>query len=107
MKIHEGMQTLIRGMESMGVLRTPALKQAFLAIDRKYFVPDYFSDEIYGDFPLPIGDDQTISQPTTVAFMLELLGAKEGDRVLDIGSGSGWTIRARMPNSQQSSRGGP
>jgi len=89
--MHEGMQTLIRGMESMGVLRTPALKQAFLAIDRKYFVPDYFSDEIYGDFPLPIGDDQTISQPTTVAFMLELLGAKEGDRVLDIGSGSGWT----------------
>jgi protein-L-isoaspartate(D-aspartate) O-methyltransferase len=91
MKHENGLESLIRGMEAYGALRSPRVKQAFRTVDRRYFVPEYFGDEIYGDYPLPIGEDQTISQPTTVAFMLELLGAKEGDRVLDIGSGSGWT----------------
>lgn len=84
-------ETLIRSMKRTGILKTPRIAEAFRAIDRKYFVPDYFSREVYEDYPLPIGEDQTISQPSTVAFMLELLGAEEGARVLDIGSGSGWT----------------
>ena len=46
---------------------------------------------LYVDAPLPIGNNQTISQPSTVAFMLEQLDLEEGDKVLDIGSGSGWT----------------
>jgi protein-L-isoaspartate(D-aspartate) O-methyltransferase len=87
----DGKELLIRGMMEYGVLRTKKIIEAFRVIDRKYFVPDWYADEIYGDYPLPIGENQTISQPTTVAFMLELLGAEEGDRVLDIGSGSGWT----------------
>ena len=78
-------------MQNSGVLRTSRIIKAFKKIDRKYFVPEGFDEEIYDDAPLPIGRGQTISQPTTVAFMLELLNAKEGDRVLDIGSGSGWT----------------
>lgn len=82
---------LIRRMQNSGVLRTSRIIKAFEKIDRKYFVPEGFDEEIYDDAPLPIGRGQTISQPTTVAFMLELLNAKEGDRVLDIGSGSGWT----------------
>jgi len=82
---------MIAVMRANGSLRTPRIVEAFRAIDRKHFVPDYFADEIYGDYPLPIGEGQTISQPTTVAIMLELLGAEAGDRVLDIGSGSGWT----------------
>ena len=45
----------------------------------------------YEDCALPIGYGQTISQPYTVAFMLELLGPKEKDKILDVGSGSGWT----------------
>ncbi|MDX1810077.1 MAG: protein-L-isoaspartate O-methyltransferase [Sulfurospirillaceae bacterium] len=82
---------LIFNMVQSGVLKSGKIIKAFENIDRKYFVPEYFSTEIYGDYPLPIGKDQTISQPSTVAFMLELLDAKEGNKVLDIGSGSGWT----------------
>lgn len=68
------------------------LKDAFIAIDRKDFAPEDYVDEAYEDYPLPLGNTrQTISQPTTVAFMLELLDPKEGDKILDVGSGSGWT----------------
>lgn len=74
-----------------GVLRSPNLVEAFLRCDRILFVPEELRDEAYGDYPLPIGGGQTISQPTTVAIMLELLHPRSTDRVLDIGSGSGWT----------------
>lgn len=74
------------------VLQDPLVKQAFEKIDRADFVPDKLRDEAYEDYPLPIGFGQTISQPTTVAFMFGLLGVKPGMKVLDVGSGSGWTI---------------
>ena len=89
--IMKNMQELIDAMIYRGVLHTPEIIKAFKEIDRKYFVPDAFRDQTYIDAPLPIGKDQTISQPSTVAFMLELLEPKRGDTVLDIGSGSGWT----------------
>jgi len=87
----KNMQELINAMIGSGILRTPEIIDAFKTIDRKYFVPGTFSDYIYIDRPLPIGNDQTISQPSTVAFMLELLQPQKGDKILDIGSGSGWT----------------
>ena len=59
-------------------------------IDRKNFVPEENLKEAYEDHPLPIGHGQTISQPYTVAFMLEELELKKGDKVLEIGTGSGW-----------------
>ncbi len=82
---------LIAQLRDRGALRSPLLIRCFERIDRKDFVPEEERGAAYGDFPLPIGLGQTISQPYTVAFMLELLGVEAGERVLDIGSGSGWT----------------
>jgi protein-L-isoaspartate(D-aspartate) O-methyltransferase len=73
-------------------LKDRMIKDAFVAIDRKNFVPENYAEEAYDDYPLPLGDTgQTISQPTTVAFMLELLNPQEGEKILDVGSGSGFT----------------
>lgn len=82
---------LIAHLRATGVLSTPAIVRAFENIDRAHFVPPEHAAEAYGDYPLPIGHGQTISQPTTVAFMLEHLNVQEGQKVLDVGSGSGWT----------------
>jgi protein-L-isoaspartate(D-aspartate) O-methyltransferase len=82
---------LVKHLLESGALRTPRIIAGFEAIDRKDFVPDQFQAQAYADHPLPIGFGVTISQPTTVAFMLELLAVEQGDRVLDIGAGSGWT----------------
>jgi protein-L-isoaspartate(D-aspartate) O-methyltransferase len=82
---------LSRYLQQRGVLVSPQLVESFNAIDRKDFVLPGMEDEAYEDYPLVIGAGQTISQPYTVAFMLELLELKESDTVLDIGCGSGWT----------------
>lgn len=82
---------LIQETINLGYLKSPQIIEAFLAIDRKDFVIPENQDEAYLNTPLSIGFGQTISQPLTVAFMLELLQPKIGDVVLDIGSGSGWT----------------
>lgn len=60
-------------------------------MDRKYFVPEALVDYAYDDNALPLREGQTISQPTTVVIMLELLDTQQGQKVLDIGAGSGWT----------------
>ncbi|MDX2494684.1 MAG: methyltransferase domain-containing protein [Desulfuromusa sp.] len=90
--MHHDNLALIRSIEERGMLVTPRIIEAFLNVDRVNFMPEAMREETYGDYPLPIGKGQTISQPSTVAFMLELLKAQVGDEVLDIGAGSGWTI---------------
>lgn len=83
-------EELIAELIEEGVLRNHRIIEAFRAIDRKDFVLPELRDEAYANEPLPIGGGQTISQPYTVAFMLELLDPEPGERILDIGSGSGW-----------------
>lgn len=81
---------LVDDLIKKGVLKTPKLIRAFRAVDRKDFVPKSLKLLAYADEPLPIGEGQTISQPWTVAFMLELLDPEPGENVLEIGYGSGW-----------------
>lgn len=59
-------------------------------IPRHLFVEDRLRERAYADYPLPIGDGQTISQPYVVALMTEALRLRSGDRVLEIGTGSGY-----------------
>ncbi len=73
-----------------GVLETPRIIKAFKEIDRADFIPQELKEKAYINEPLPIGEGQTISQPLTVAFMIELLQPKSGNKIFEIGFGSGW-----------------
>ncbi|MCH7529955.1 protein-L-isoaspartate O-methyltransferase [Patescibacteria group bacterium] len=77
--------------ENTQVFKRKEFADAFEHIDRVDFVIDDCKVEAYEDYPLPIAKEQSISQPTTVAFMLELLSPERGEKILDVGSGSGWT----------------
>lgn len=83
-------ESLIQELIKDGYLKTPAIIEAFRAIDRKDFIPEELKDQAYINEALPIGNKQTISQPLVVAFMLEFLELKPGEKVLEIGTGSGW-----------------
>ena len=63
---------------------------AMRRVPRHEFMPSYEAEDAYGDFPLPIGHDQTISQPFIVAYMTEALKLSPGEKVLEIGTGSGY-----------------
>jgi len=83
-------EELLNELIGSGALRTPELIEAFQKIDRRKFVLEEYEAEAYGNFPLPIGYGQTTSQPFTVAFMLEALNPAVGEKILEIGTGSGW-----------------
>ncbi|MFI5115006.1 MAG: protein-L-isoaspartate(D-aspartate) O-methyltransferase [Terriglobales bacterium] len=73
-----------RGIRDLRVL------DAMRNVPRHEFVPEYLRQDAYEDHPLPIGEGQTISQPYIVAAMLEHLALQAGDRILEIGTGSGY-----------------
>ena len=68
----------------------PAVLRVMRKVPRHLFVPQSWRELAYADQPLPIGEDQTISQPYIVAYMTQSLELKPGDRVLEIGTGSGY-----------------
>lgn len=82
---------LIETLVEEGWLKTPRIIEAFKKIKRVDFLPESLKNLAELNEALPIGFGQTISQPLVVAFMLELLEPKEGEKILDVGSGSGWT----------------
>ena len=74
-----------------GWLKTPRIIESFRKIKIIDFLPEEIKNLAEVDEALPIGFEQTISQPLVVAFMLELLQPEPGNKILDVGSGSGWT----------------
>ncbi|MBU2028696.1 protein-L-isoaspartate O-methyltransferase [Patescibacteria group bacterium] len=85
------MSKLISNLIKQGYLKSDILIEAFFKIERKEFLPEELEEQAEVNIALPIGYGQTISQPLTVAFMLELLDPQASQKILDVGSGSGWT----------------
>ena len=77
-------QIEVRGIQNADVLA------ALQKVERPRFVPEKYVSQAYSDHPLPIGEGQTISQPYIVAFMTEVLNLRRSDKVLEIGTGSGY-----------------
>jgi protein-L-isoaspartate(D-aspartate) O-methyltransferase len=78
-----------RQLKRRGITDSQIL-DAFLAVPREAFISDEYAHLAYGDHPLPIEAGQTISQPYIVALMIEAAGIKAGDKVLEVGAGSGY-----------------
>ena len=77
-------QLLPRGIEDPGVIN------AFLKVERHKFIPEAMRNSAYADYPVPIGEGQTISQPYIVALMSECLDLSGDEKVLEVGTGSGY-----------------
>ncbi|MGA9120184.1 MAG: protein-L-isoaspartate(D-aspartate) O-methyltransferase [Bacteroidota bacterium] len=82
-------QELVALLRSRGIINDRLLR-AMETVERNLFVPEPFTSRSYEDCALPIGKGQTISQPYTVAFMTQILDVHQGDKVLEVGTGSGY-----------------
>ncbi len=90
--------SMVRNQIERRGVRNTAVLDAMREIPRHEFVPEALRRSAYEDRPLPIGQGQTISQPYIVASMTEMLGVRRGDKVLEIGTGSGYqtAVLARL-----------
>ncbi len=80
---------LVEKLKARGI-KSPRLLAAFGKVPRHLFVEEALADQAYEDCSLPLGEKQTISQPSMVALMLSLLAVQPTDRILEIGTGSGY-----------------
>lgn len=87
-------------IENKGI-HDPKVLKAFLKVPRHLFIEEALRDRAYEDYPLPIGEGQTISQPYTVAFMTEALKLEGSEKMLEIGSGSGYQTAILLEIVQQ------
>ena len=83
-------ETMVRQQIEARGIKDPAVLEAMRKVERHLFVPGEFSSQAYGDHPVSIGQGQTISQPYIVAFMTDALDLQPSDKVLEIGTGSGY-----------------
>jgi protein-L-isoaspartate(D-aspartate) O-methyltransferase len=83
-------QTMVRDQLQARDIEDPAVLEAMGSVHRHEFVPAVLRSRAYADHPLPIGNEQTISQPYIVALMTQLAEVAEGDVVLEVGTGSGY-----------------
>ncbi|HAK52696.1 MAG TPA: protein-L-isoaspartate O-methyltransferase [Gammaproteobacteria bacterium] len=89
--VEEIIEDTYRTREYLGKSRlSEQVLAAIGKVERHKFVPESFRHRAYGSYPLPIGDDQTISQPFIVALMTDLLKVNKSSRVLELGTGSGY-----------------
>ncbi len=82
------MKSLLRELKRMGI--DEHVLEAMKKVDRKNFIRQQHQDSAYANHPLPIGKGQTISQPYTVAYMIQLLEIENKSKILEIGAGSGY-----------------
>jgi len=87
----EARRRLVSELKARGYIRSQMVERAMLTVPRELFVPEDLRGKAYEDRPLPIGHGQTISAPSIAAYMAELLELSEGMRVLEVGTGSGYS----------------
>lgn len=92
MDFSEKRKKLIASIQTSGVLRSSSVVNAFMKVPREKFFPKNMPDYAYADSAFSIGYEQTISQPYTIAVMLELLEVNKGMKVLEVGSGCGYVL---------------
>jgi protein-L-isoaspartate(D-aspartate) O-methyltransferase len=83
-------ERLVTNLYREGYIKTERVKQAFLTVPREAFIPDSLKKYAYVDTPLDIGQGQTISAPHMVAIMCESLDIKDDQKILEVGTGSGY-----------------
>ncbi|MCK5234294.1 MAG: protein-L-isoaspartate O-methyltransferase [Candidatus Aenigmarchaeota archaeon] len=90
MELKEAYSILISGLIKQGYLKSDNIISTFFKIQRWEFLPEELKKFSTSDEPIPLGYGQTMSAPHMVAIMLELLDIKEGENILEVGTGSGW-----------------